>query len=97
MVRGVAPWDMEAGLAINILSIGDDGPILDVGEEQVDCFLVVADVLLPPLLDVLHVNNLFDGGDSASVNGLLEIIFLPAGLLILLEFEEVATVFIVND
>ena len=40
-------------------------------------FVVVDDILLPPLPDVLRVDNLFDGGDSTGVDGLLGVIFLP--------------------
>ena len=84
MVGGVAPHIMETGLGLNILSVVDDDPSLDVGKERVDGFVVVADIFLPPLLDVLRIDNLFDGGDSVGVDGLLEVIFLPEGLLILL-------------
>ena len=62
-----------------------------------DGFVVVSEVLFPPLLNLLCVNILFGGGDSAGVNGLLEVIFLLQGLLILLEFEEVAPFRIIKD
>ena len=114
---------MEADLGLNLLSVGVDGPSLDVGrskwtvsslyqtyyfhlssiycvsitKEQVDGFVVVSDVLFPPLLNLLCVNILFGGGDSTGVNGLLEVIFLLQGLLILLEFEKVAPFRIIED
>ena len=44
-----------------------------------------------------RINKLFDGGDSAGVDGLLEVILLPEGLLILLEFEEFAPFRIFDD
>ena len=78
---------MEAGLRLNLLSIGDDGPSFDVGEEQVDSYVAVSKEFFPPLLNVLRINDLFDGGDSAGVDGLLEVIFTLEGLLILLLFE----------
>ena len=86
LVRGVASWSMEVGLGLNLLSVGDDGPSSDMVEEQADCFVGVADVFLLLLFDVLCADNLFNGGDSAGVDGLLEFIFLIEGILILLEF-----------
>ena len=77
LVGIVDPRIIEAGLGLNLLSVGDDGPSLDVGEERVDGFAVASDIFLPPLLNVLRVDDLFDGGDSAGVNGILEVIFLP--------------------
>ena len=62
-----------------------------------DGFVVVPHVFLPPLRNVLRVDNLFNDGESAGVNGLLEFIFLSEGLLILLEFDEVAPFCIVDD
>ena len=77
LVGVVDPRSMEAGLGLDLLSVVDDGPSLDVGEERVDGFVVVSDVFLPPLLNVLRINDLFDGGDSAGFDGILEVIFMP--------------------
>ena len=84
LVGEVDPQIMEVGLGLDLLSVGDDGPSSDIGEERVDGFFFLANLFLPLLLDVLHINDLFNGGDSAGVNGLLEVIFLPESLLILL-------------
>ena len=51
---------MEAGLGLNLLSVGDDGPSSDVGEERVDGFAVVSNVFLPPLLNAMRVYELFN-------------------------------------
>ena len=75
---------MEAVLGLYILSVGNYVPRLDVGEEQVDSFIVVAGIFPPLLLNVLRFNDLFDGGDSAGVDGLLEVILLIECLLVLL-------------
>ena len=77
LVGLVAPWSMEAGLGINLFSVVDDGPSLDMGEERVDGFAVVSKVFLLPLLNALRVEKLFDGCDSLCVDSLLEVIFLP--------------------
>ena len=50
---------MEAGLSLDLLSIGDDGPSFDVGEEQVDSYVVVSNEFFSPLLNLLHINDLF--------------------------------------
>ena len=42
LVGLVDPQIMEAGLSLDLLSIGDDGPSFDVGEEQVDSYVVVS-------------------------------------------------------
>ena len=77
LFRGVAPRSMDASLGIYLIFIVDDVPSLEVGEERVDGFVVVSDVFLPPLLNVLRINDLFDGGDSAGFDGILEVIFMP--------------------
>ena len=50
---------MEAGLSLDLLSIGDDGPSFDVGEEQVDSYVVVSNEFFSPLLNLPHINDLF--------------------------------------
>ena len=62
-----------------------------------DGFIIVADVLLPLLLNVLCINDLLDGSDPTGIDGLLEIILLPEGLLLLLELKERSAFCFVND
>ena len=76
LVRGVASWSMEVGLGLNLLSVGDDGPSLDMGEERVVGFTVVSNVFLPPLLNALCVDEMFNGFESSCVDSLLEVIFI---------------------
>ena len=77
LVGIVDPQIMEAGLGLDLLSVGDDGLSLDMGEERVDGFAVVSDIFLLPLFNVLRIDDPFNGGDSAGVDGILEVIFLP--------------------
>ena len=60
LVRGVAPRMMDAGLGLYLIFIVDDVPSLEVGEELVDGFVVVANVFLPLILSVLRIDDLFD-------------------------------------
>ena len=58
-----------------------------LGDNCMGCcsrFIVVAGIFTPLLLNVLRFNDLFYGGDSAGVDGLLEVIFLIECLLVLL-------------
>ena len=59
--------------------------------------IVVADVILFIFFDVLCIGNLLDDGDPAGVDDLLEVVLLPADILFLLEFEELATLCLVKD
>ena len=59
LVGLVDPQIMEAGLSLDLLSIGDDGPSFDVGEEQVDSYVVVSNEFFSPLLNLPHINDLF--------------------------------------
>ena len=77
LVRVVAPQSTEAGLVLDLLSFGDSGPSSDIGKERVDGFAVVSNVFLPPLLNALRADELFDGCESSCVDSLLEVIFLP--------------------
>ena len=77
LVVVVAPRSMEAGIGLDLLSVGDDGPSSDVGVERVDGFTVVSNVFLPPLLNALCVDELFDGCESSCVDSLSEDIFRP--------------------
>ena len=84
LVGGFTPRSMEADLGLYIISVCDDDLSLDVVKEQVYGFVVVANILLLLLLDILRVDNLFNGGDYIGVDGLLEVILMSWGLLILL-------------
>ena len=68
---------MESGLCLDLLSVGDDSPGSDVGEERVDGSTVVSNVFLPPLLNALRIDEQLDGCESSCVDSLLEVIFLP--------------------
>ena len=97
LVRRVAPRRVEASLGLDLLFVRDDGPSSNVLEERVDGFVVVADVLFPLLFEVLRVDDLFDGGDAAVVDGFLQVVILPERLLLLLELEQSTTFCFVGD
>ena len=97
LIGGVAPRCMEVGLGLNFFILGDDGPSLDVGKDQVGGLFVLSDILLHFFFGIFCVDNLIDDGDPAEINGLLELVFLPEVILLLLEFEELTPLHLVGN
>ena len=85
------------GFGLNFFFVDYNGPSLNVIEEGVDGFVVVADVFLPFLLEVLFVNDTNDDGDAAGDDGHFEVVLPPEGLLLLLKFEELLAFCLVDD
>ena len=70
---------------------------MDLGDHRFYCLVFVPYVVLPKFLDVLCINSHDNGFDLHQVNHLLEHVFLPLDLLVLLELEEIVPLGITPD
>ena len=93
----VAPWREEVGFDSQPLLGGDKIPRAEIGNQCLDCLVLVPYVVLLELLDILCVDGRDNGFDRHRVEHVMKGVILPLNLLVRLELEELSTLGTVLD